>query len=693
MARQSVFRPQFAKRSYKRVQDFSGGLNNKFSPFLLADNELSDIQNFNYEEKGTLQTRRGSRRHYQSAFAQGPVRGLYNFRRSDGTSRLVIAAEDKLFYDTPHFLKKWDAQADWKATGTSLFGAANADETAGSVVLKNPSIPPTFARPSVAYLTDGTQVAQDVPRFEQAVFGQGLRVEEPTTNLLTANQSSVETDATGFSPFNGATISRVTTEFWHGQASLQVVLPGSQANEGVQFSPISVSPSNPYTVTVHVKASAGATLRVVLQEHDSSGGFINASTVNFVGTGDWQEVVCTRQFGASGAQARLFITSATTPQAITFWYDGGQLEAKPYATSWTLGGTTRAAESFYATLPTPLPQEFTAMGWFVPDWGHTVGRASALVIVSFHQATPTFGDRLTLLYSTSQDQFQFAKFIGGVLTPLFSDNAGGTLPGWNPGDPIAWAIRQDALSMRLSLKIGATIKHYFLDNAEAFAADIVRVYIGSFGHAAGFESNALHDDVVVLSRALSDAEVEAYFNAADPAEPEFYTMALFHFDGTLDAASLTKGVWISEAVDVSQVSEKDSGVVSSDLSVPQGATATIYSRTSTDQQTWSAWEALGPGGSIASPAQNYMQLKAEMELSDPAQSPELKSLQMIFDNAPSVTQLASGLDSNARVRFTAYNDTLWIVNGVNAPKKWDGTTFAEMGGSPPIAPLILAHKN
>src|SRR5690606_17378922 len=43
--------------------------------------------------------------------------------------------------------------------------------------------PPTFTRASTAYLSDGTQVAQDVPRFEAAVHNQGLRVEEGTTNV------------------------------------------------------------------------------------------------------------------------------------------------------------------------------------------------------------------------------------------------------------------------------------------------------------------------------------------------------------------------------------------------------------------------------------------------------------------------------------------------------------------------------
>src|SRR5690606_16970269 len=53
--------------------------------------------------------------------------------------------------------------------------------------------PPTFARNSVAYLSDGTQVAAGVPRFEQAVFGQGLRVEEGTANLWSGTSNKTGT--------------------------------------------------------------------------------------------------------------------------------------------------------------------------------------------------------------------------------------------------------------------------------------------------------------------------------------------------------------------------------------------------------------------------------------------------------------------------------------------------------------------
>lgn len=108
----------FAKKIVKHLVDFSGGKNDKFNPLLLADNELTDVQNMNYDEKGTLQKRNGYTARYASTFATGPVRGLVNYRKEDGTSRLVIAADDKWFYDKPQFSQLYQAEADFETTGT-----------------------------------------------------------------------------------------------------------------------------------------------------------------------------------------------------------------------------------------------------------------------------------------------------------------------------------------------------------------------------------------------------------------------------------------------------------------------------------------------------------------------------------------------------------------------------------------------
>ena len=47
-----------------------------------------------------------------------------------------------------------------------------------------------FARPSVAYKSDGTQVPANTPRFEAGKFGKAVLVEEGTTNLLPTSKTN-----------------------------------------------------------------------------------------------------------------------------------------------------------------------------------------------------------------------------------------------------------------------------------------------------------------------------------------------------------------------------------------------------------------------------------------------------------------------------------------------------------------------
>src|SRR5690606_10771504 len=116
-------------------------------------------------------------------------------------------------------------------------------------------------------------------------------------------------------------------------------------------------------------------------------------------------------------------------------------------------------------------------------------------------------------------------------------------------------------------------------------------------------------------------------------------------------------------------------------------------QTSDDKAVWSPYEPLGPGGTIQSPAGNYLRVRIVFLAEAGATMPSVSELRIQFDDEPSVTELASGFDPNARWRFASYQNVLWMVNGSNTNKKWDGNTFADMGGDPPVAPLILVHKN
>lgn len=117
----------FAQRKLQRFADFSGGLNDKVSALLIADNEFSQVRNMNMLEKGTLQKRHGYTRRFASAFATGPVRGLTNYRKENGLTRLVFVADGKIFYDKPNFSQLYDTQAEWETAGVMRDGISTTE--------------------------------------------------------------------------------------------------------------------------------------------------------------------------------------------------------------------------------------------------------------------------------------------------------------------------------------------------------------------------------------------------------------------------------------------------------------------------------------------------------------------------------------------------------------------------------------
>ncbi len=56
---------------------------------------------------------------------------------------------------------------------------------------------------------------------------------------------------------------------------------------------------------------------------------------------------------------------------------------------------------------------------------------------------------------------------------------------------------------------------------------------------------------------------------------------------------------------------------------------------------------------------------------------------IIKEVSGSLTELHTGMDSDAIVRFAQMNDILIIMNGVDAPLKYDGSSVAALGGTPP----------
>ena len=179
---------------------------------------------------------------------------------------------------------------------------------------------PTFTRASVAYLSDGTKVEAGQPRFEVGKFGKGVLIEEGTTNLLTANQSSIETDTTGLVSQYSATITRDTTEHWNGSASLKVVTPGTRNYEGfdARKTGMTLVVGDKYTASAWVKGTG--TVVISLAEDGSAYGVTHGIPITL--TNAWQRITVTRTITMQMNTILLLFVWTSTTQAVTFYADG-----------------------------------------------------------------------------------------------------------------------------------------------------------------------------------------------------------------------------------------------------------------------------------------------------------------------------------------------------------------------------------
>ncbi len=160
------------------------------------------------------------------------------------------------------------------------------------------------------------------------------------TNLLTANQSDVETDTVGFTALAGAAIAQSAVQAWHGTNSLEVITPNVAAGEGAEADNTVVSPSTVHTAYIYLYGAGGGTVKVALEERTAADALVGSteSAVKTLGA-YWQRVSVYRAFGATGARARVKVYT-NVAQALTFYADGWLLTPKGYPVEWVLGGTS-----------------------------------------------------------------------------------------------------------------------------------------------------------------------------------------------------------------------------------------------------------------------------------------------------------------------------------------------------------------
>jgi hypothetical protein len=372
------------------------------------------------------------------------------------------------------------------------------------------SSPPLLTRASVAYYLNGatdpyaSQALSGVARYEAGsiIGSKAIRVESATTNLLSANQSDVETNTTGFSAAastilsTGATITRDTAHKFAGAAALKIVTTNALSGEGAEAQLTSLLANTTYAVSVWLDGTTSQVWQLIARD------FTNAVQVtqNITLGSDWTRVTLLITTGASAVTDFRVGVKTAAAVAQTVWADGWQVEAKKHPTSWQVGGTPRAGE----TLKLP------GQGGIRPEEGTIQFRAYIDANVRRQEITnnggnlfgvdkgPTPGNGGALNLFHSNNTAKWVVNINSTQFPSFNDSL--TPDGWH-----AFALAWDSDSV-LAYVDGALVA---TQNNPSLAAQFSPyLYIGGNGLGAD-QAETLFQDVRLSSRKRTAAELAA----------------------------------------------------------------------------------------------------------------------------------------------------------------------------------------
>lgn len=245
---------------------------------------------------------------------------------------------------------------------------------------------PLFVRNSVATNPQtGAAVVAGAPRY---VLGK---------NLLTKNQSDIETNVAGFSNWAGSTsFSRYTTSAYSGTACLQVISDPATSNSGVYSwsdrIPGLVPAGSTVTASVYLTGNSGTVQMNCAIE------YTDGTVTNNIGSSITVTPTWTRYSRSTAATAGKTISRVqiavitTTAQTMTWYMDNLQIEVGATATTWVQGGPNAILiEEGTTNLCTVNTENFTT------DWA---GASSASGVVTSGQTDPFGGSNAYRITTT-----------------------------------------------------------------------------------------------------------------------------------------------------------------------------------------------------------------------------------------------------------------------------------------------------
>lgn len=213
-------------------------------------------------------------------------------------------------------------------SGTAAYIAtlsAEAPNVAGSSRISVTFSIPSDATEAFIRLQNGATTGNGDVWWDDLLIEEGTYLGDyfdganPIRNLAT--NPSFETDTAGWKTYL-CTISRDTTEFRSGVASLKVVTSG--AGGPSLTTPVPEIPGMVHTQSMWVKAPSGQSMFIQMLQYNSGNTNVSTTTVGFTGTGEWQRVSVSAALAATAVKTTPYVYADVS--GVTFWIDDVLIE-------------------------------------------------------------------------------------------------------------------------------------------------------------------------------------------------------------------------------------------------------------------------------------------------------------------------------------------------------------------------------
>lgn len=685
---------KFGERYIKRMIGFNKGLDALHTPMMVDEKALTVLENGEIDTEGTVRKRRGTQALYPSPFASTPVRGLFNYVRSDdGMSRLVAAAGGKLYYDFPHMVRRFDTQREFNE-GSHVYGTTTADEVPGDLRLTtltvgtkhggSPITAATGISVSNALAQRGRCAAFDKEGRLWIAFLESntkIRVVRSTDSRLTAFEDMGFQTPSGYSVHSMGSIA-VDSQgrahlVWYAQRSsdnLRIILYSRYDPDRLQWkSPIYVAPDlvqkkkDQFRPQILVDEREGEPMVLYVIWHGygdpdperDKKNLMNVKIARSFDGGDtwlqWSKVGAGTYYKTLYDYSLIYPTATIAAGVLHVIYQG-QVSSKRFyllhsfsvdqGATWTDADPVIRYDGHQPMFPSVAAD---TKGHLYLVWAGTDPGSKGKSRIKLRKYT-TFWHQVVYLSDTSADC---------DLPVVATNEIDQVFVVYEKKTPSTTVMRMRWFNPKINR----------WSEEEAPFGELATVYRPTL------PEKAVGRQMPIV---VNDLEGSSYRILVQKMNPPLF------------------GAWESPPINISTVQNK-TGTLTAQYTIPGGGSIKFFWASSADNKTYTGWTQVQPGGQFTVNADHkYVKIRVELNRDEPKDDVILDWVQVVFNQPNQIQLLASGL-ADRDFHFAVFNDVLYIVNGQDTMKYWDPYAsgrpqFGDAGGNPPTGDAIVAHK-